>query len=352
MVRAVVCGWVMLALLGCADGDPPLLSGVCDEQRPCAFGAVCVAGFCQPPPPDAARFDRGPGDGAPRPGPTDAAPDTAPVDRGPVDGPTAVDRGPPPDAGDVDGAADMSIDAAPDMAPPMDCGRFGQACCPGDVCDGGGCLDGICAAFGGVYAFGGIDGGCTAGNPLMRDRCQCPPGFIAHPLEDVDFDLIEELPVFHSVYVCAPDADDPAADLRGAFAEASDPDGAGCPSGCRLGPLQPACGCPDGTVGQRFEGVRQNLRDIPACPRSITLCGGAFPLTFGGAYRLWRPQSVACREIQGPALCVPNPQTGECSCPEGFEGAAVGMMAPHPTRGAPFYCHSDVVVCGARPVAP
>ncbi len=344
------------AVLGCADVDPPLSQGVCDEQRPCGLGAICVAGFCTPPPPNTDR-DMSP-DGAP------ADRDVALIDRGrpdqAIDAAPVVDQSMPldsdaPDGGRADGTvADAALpdDMAPppDQGLPDDCGRFGQPCCPDDTCFAGGCLDDVCVGFGGVYAFGGLDGACTAGNPINRNRCQCPPGFRDHPLEDVDFDETEGLGISHSVYVCAPGADEPAADLRGAFAVASDPEGAGCPNGCRLGPLQPACACPEGTSALTFEGVRQQLRDIDACPRAITFCAGGFPLTFGGVYRQWRPQSVACEEIRGDALCVPNPQTGDCSCPAGFEGAAIGMMAPHPTRGAPFYCHSDVVVCAARPM--
>lgn len=350
MVRAVGAACFVALLFACADADPPLRAAVCDETRPCGLGARCVAGFCVPPTPDAARFDLGP-DGF---GPIDpdAAEPEPPPDRGVVDA-RVIDRG--PDRGvPTDGGSDAADLSPPDMDPPDeglpgDCGRFGQACCAGDVCRDGGCLDGTCAAFGGVYAFGGLDGACTAGNPLNRNRCQCPPGFTDHPLEDVDFDESEGLGIYHSVYICAPENDDPAADLRGAYAVASDPEGAGCPNGCRLGPLQPACGCPDGTTALTFEGVRQQLRGIDRCPRAITLCGGDTSLTYGGAYRLWRPQTVACNEIQGAALCVPNPRTGDCSCPAGFAGASIGMMAPHPTRGAPFYCRSDVVVCGARP---
>ncbi len=352
MVRAVGVALFAASLVACADAEPPLQVGVCDEARPCGLGARCVAGFCVPPTPDAARFDRGPDGGGP---PPDAAPDPEPPpDRGPPIDARPVDRGVPPD-GDTPGDGGPMVDgmgladAAPDQGPPDDCGRFGQACCPGDVCRDGGCLDGTCAAFGGVYAFGGLDGDCTTGNPLNRNRCTCPTGFTDHPLEDVDFDETEGLGLFHSVYVCAPEDDDPIADLRGAFAVASDPAGVGCPSGCRLGPLQPECGCPEGATALRFEGVRQMFRGIDQCPRAITLCAANAPLTFGGAYRVWRPQTVACNEIQGDALCVPNPRTGDCTCPEGFEGAAIGMMAPHPTRGAPFYCRSDVVVCGARP---
>lgn len=363
MVRAVLLLLLLLPLVGvtgCADVDEPLSQGICDEQRPCGLGAICVAGFCQPPPPgtrlDGSSDGRAADRGAPIDRGPDAAPDARPIDRGPVvdrslGDAAAADRGMDgPDGAAADGAVEpVDQGPPPDMGLPEDCGRFGQACCPGESCRNGGCLDGVCVAFGGVYAFGGLDGACTAGNPLNRNRCQCPAGFRDHPLEDVDFDAVDGLGVFHSVYVCAPEADAPAADLRGAFAVASDPDGAGCPDGCRLGPLQPGCACPEGTSALTFEGVRQDLRGIDACPRSITLCSGAFPLSFGGAYRLWRPQSVACQEIQGAALCVPNPQTGDCSCPDGFDGAAIGMMAPHPTRGAPFYCHSDVVVCGTRP---
>lgn len=351
----VRCWWLMLlgVALGCAEAVEQGTT-VCDEARPCAFGAVCVAGFCQPPLPDAARLDAAPVDAAP----VDAAPDdaAAPADGG-LDDAAPHDHDPPdgdPAAGDADIAPDLE---APDLAPPLDmappdaalpddCGRFGEVCCPGDRCRSGGCLGGTCAAFGGVYAFGGADGVCTVRNPLARDRCACPPGFAEHALEDVDLQNLGGVGISHSIYVCLPPSDDPEADLRGAFAEASDPAGVGCPTGCRPGPLTPGCACPAGATAHAFDAVRYRVDLLAPCPRRLTLCSGPEPLSFGGAWRTIRG-TAPCGDIAPAARCAPNARTGACTCPPGFAPLVVPAMAPHPARGEA--CEADLTICVASP---
>lgn len=357
---ALLAGLLTGSLTGCADAIEQD-EGVCDDERPCAFGAICVAGYCQPPPPrlDAARADRGapldrglepdtldPPDRAP---PPDARPDARPpLDTGPIDSATDGD----PDLDALDGGPDP-IDADrpdPDAARldadlPDDCGHHGEICCPDDRCRSGACLDGICAAFGGAYAY--ADDGCTARNPLSRNQCTCPDGFVDHPLEDVDYEARDGQSQSHSIYVCLPPRVDPAADLPVAFATAADPDGAGCPSGCRPGRPGDGCGCPDGTVAHTHQSVqhRAALGGV-ACPRSLTLCAGPTPVTFGGSYRI-RRLTPPCADLAPVELCLQNPLTGACTCPPGFVAQTLPMMAPHPRR--PDWCEADLSICVPAP---
>lgn len=350
--------WAALALLaGCADGVDDEDNTVCGPDRPCFLGTVCQAGFCVPGTADAT-----PGP-TPEPEPmTDAAtPDAAgAVDAAPIadEGPPSPDAGPPSDASPAD--ATPAIDGAPpepdmatgDMGLPDDCGRFGEACCPGDVCRNGACLEGTCAQFGGVYAFGGEQGACTVGNPLLRGQCRCPRGFADHALEDVDLDVDESVGISHSVFACLAGVDEPAADLRGAFGSFRDVrEGVMCPEACHPGPLSPGCACPEGSTTLAFDGIHYRAADAPDCVRQITFCAGAAPLSFGGVYRQYRPEGIVCNEIAEPQWCDANPMTGACSCPPGFEAAVIGMMAPHkdPARGFDWFCHADTVVCVGTP---
>lgn len=348
---------LLVAALGCADAIEQD-EGVCDDTRPCAFGAICVAGYCQPPPPrlDAARVDRG--------GPLDRGLDADPPD---VERPDArPDRSVPLDADPSDSATDLDLDPRdtdprdgdpPDAGPldleppdaarvdadlPDDCGHHGEICCPDDRCRSGACLDGICAAFGGAYAY--ADDGCTARNPLSRNQCTCPAGFVDHALEDVDYEARDGQSRSHSIYVCLPPRVDPAADLPAAFATAADPDGAGCPSGCRPGRAADGCGCPAGTVPHTHEGVQH--RAGAACPRSVTLCAGPTPVTFGGSYRI-RRLTPPCADLAPVELCLQNPTTAACSCPPGFVAQTLPMMAPHPRR--PDWCEADLSLCVPAP---
>lgn len=234
----------------------------------------------------------------------------------------------------------------PDADLPDDCGHFAQACCPGDRCRRGACLAGTCAAFGGAYAFGGQDSACTAGNPLFRGRCGCPPGFVTHALEDIDLENRGGLGISHSLFACLPASDDPAADLRGAFAEASDPTGVGCPTGCRPGPLSPVCACPEGSVTHSFAAVRHRPDLLAACPRRVVLCGGPEPLTFAGAWRTIRG-TAPCADVAPAARCAANPRTGACTCPPGFDPLTLAAMAPHPGRDQ--WCEADLTLCVATP---
>src|SRR4051812_22648455 len=87
------------------------------------------------------------------------------------------DAGPvtPADVSSVDGPA-----AKPDVVdatPAPTCGGSGQACCPGNVCTGGGCcVAGQCVANGtpcraDATCLEGSCGGCGAGMPKAQDCC-------------------------------------------------------------------------------------------------------------------------------------------------------------------------------------
>ncbi len=343
MSRAWIYGLLLLAA-GCADGVRAT-GETCDDERPCAEG-LCVAGVCQPvdePRPDAAAEDAAPladtdplGDAAQPDGalpPVDMSPDVAPPD---------PDMAPPdPDMAPPD----------PDMGPPDDCGRYGEVCCPGDTCLTGGCIDGVCVQFGGVWAIYGEPGNdLCAGNPLAFGACLCPEGFVDHALEDLDGNTDEGSGWPTRIHVCGPRIDVPESDFRASIGEETAVRDPICPVSCTQQPEADACGCPAGSEVYAFDGMRYRRNPEPDCSRRATLCGSRAPLTFGGAYRSYRPTSRVCQDEMPPSdRCVPNPLTGACTCPPGFDPVTIPAMGPHSVRGFEWFCRADMVVCVGRP---
>jgi hypothetical protein len=162
-------GWLLVAVLAIAAGcgDPlPLQNRLC----PCLAGYQCCSGQCIL---EGERCLES----------ADARPDGPSVDRV-QDAPVAGD-----DAGMLDGGTDAPADAPGEARP--GCGMGGQACCPGNACEGGGCcLKGICVAvghacspgsscfFGSCGGAGGLQQPCWQGS-CTESRTIClggPPG--------------------------------------------------------------------------------------------------------------------------------------------------------------------------------
>ncbi|HXU82079.1 MAG TPA: hypothetical protein VN914_11820 [Polyangia bacterium] len=82
---------------------------------------------------------------------------------------------PPVDVSSLDGP-ESKLDSA-DSAPTPTCGQGGQACCPGNVCNGGGCcVNNQCVANGtacraDATCLGGSCGGCGSGLPMPQECC-------------------------------------------------------------------------------------------------------------------------------------------------------------------------------------
>jgi len=219
----------------------------------------------------------------------------------------------------IDGGIDAGpapIDAGP--RPDAPCGLFGDACCPGDTCFEGACLEGSCATFGGAFVEEDRRS-CDTDNPYTLD-CTCPPGFDAIAETDIDADVDEgDVEDVLRLTLCYASAGG-GGDFVGAWNSADgDSDEDTC-SGCREAhPDVASCGCPAGTVGAFFSFTPRRL-----CDWSLELCVGADPVTFGGAY--------ISRTSSG---CItPNPVTGDCGCPAGTTA-----------RGFPDSLNPEITIC-------
>jgi hypothetical protein len=305
-------------------------------------------------------------------GPRDAGSEDAPSPDFPDAVPTTLDGGLDAAFGsdatlDTGAARDAGDDAprAPDAFTAFDagpCGRVGASCCPGATCAEGACLGGRCVVFGGAFQRDLVDPAtpaCRVGNPLAASSCACPDGFVEQRVEDADYGVDEGGGFLGPVFVCAASGDVVASDYRGAHGRTTTdyPFSMGCANAC-TSPARATtmCTCPGGTVAEsRYETVHFVRGSAADCERELTFChGSAAPLTFGGTYFQYRTGDATCdRGLASADRCVPNPETGACSCPEGFLSTAlqvgVRRVIDRGFGAEQWVCTGDLVVCQRMP---
>lgn len=230
------------------------------------------------------------------PAPVDTGvPDTSPRDSGARDSGSGDTSPPPPDSGRP------PRDSGP--PPPPTCGVLGSPCCdPGQTCDLGACLRGMCVSYGGAF---GTMSGCS---PVCQSRntytagCSCPRGFSPSPVMDVRASC-DGAATVASVSLCTSTDRTAPTDYAGAWLETF-----GCGAGCqRANPYTGGCSCPFGSVA-----VEMDVEVTTSCgttPATLGVCVDASEpaATFGGAYQLGAGGAPGCTR--------PNPRTGSCSCP-------------------------------------
>lgn len=235
------------------------------------------------------------------------------------------------------------------------CGDYQEACCPGQRCDQGGCVAGRCAAFGGVYSLKDIDEAerLCVGNPLAGGGCACPEGFVDLFLDDYDYMTDEGSGFSQQIHVCNPPESVPGGDFDGAWTVRTDPENNGdCAELCTPNPASEMCGCNEGVALQSYEGAHFQRGPVD-CGRTLDLCYGpdAEPFTFAGSYFFYTSDRRWCADIGPEQQCVPNPVTGDCSCPDGWIGQGIEMFVKNPNEGGdPFaYCLGTMTFCVRTP---
>jgi hypothetical protein len=241
---------------------------------------------------------------------------------------------------------------------PAEPGRqYGDACCAGASCSGGSaCLGTRCAVFGGTYALdqSGMAPLPCRPNPFVAGSvCECPAGFIAQQLDDLDFAADEGNGWDYRHYVCVvAGADTTATDFAGAYARTTtgNPFSSGCASACTSG----TCSCPGGSTPITATGVHFLSGSSLDCEREVTFCGGtAAPLSFGGSFWRLGVDTVCSTALPFAQRCLANPETGGCSCPAGFTEQVTPMSQQRTIeRGfgpEHWYCRGELVYCGRFP---
>lgn len=211
---------------------------------------------------------------------------------------------------------------------PAHCGMCDNPCAAGQS-EAGACVDGMCtfSCAGGLVAD--EDGGCTnlrgAHEPYPTDcagcatanavtqACSCPPGTVELPLAVQSDCPGVPMRAKTNLNLCVANAVAPESDFGGAYQLDDIAGWCGATAQCRVGnPLAGgACACPDGfatTIGLRS--IFRLPCDDAEAGSTIVLCGkqGAPVASFGGAYQY---------DDFAPNCRVPNPYTGDCTCPAG-----------------------------------
>jgi hypothetical protein len=241
-------------------------------------------------------------------GPIDTTDTGAPVLQSDAGAPLA------PDAGAL-------VLRAPDAGREPACGVVGRACCGGNACESGACLRGICAAFGGVHGRTDVcmpecrvRNGYTAG-------CSCPFGFRELRVPTM-MQLCDGASMgTGALALCRPERD-AVGDLAGVYVTAS-PLGS-CAGGCAIpDEISGACECPVGTTAIELDTAFAGTCGTQSAKLVLCAAISAPVTTFGGAFQ--RGIDAACR--------VPNPRTGDCSCPA---GATEQFVPGEPAPGLSF----------------
>ena len=190
------------------------------------------------------------------------------------------------------------------------CGVVGKACCqPGNTCDSGACLRGLCSAYGGLY---GQDRGCGTSVCTARNAytagCSCPAGFTALAAVDVPRTCDDGGVGSTALVLCTTGASGLSSWMGLWVQEQST---ASCADSCLVPNASTSeCSCPAGSqaLSARIEEASQGCA---GGGKTLALCVDpkAAAANFRGAYVLG---------LAGTArACVANPVTGSCTCPTG-----------------------------------
>lgn len=219
------------------------------------------------------------------------------------------------------------------------CGGPGERCCASG-CTTGGCQNGTCPVFGGIYQE--TDLGCPpcAPNPYAGGSCACAPGFVESETQVVQ-NYCNGNRFGSRLHLCAAPVFLPTSDWAGAY-HVIDPCG-GPPSCLTPNPYTGACGCPIGTTAINMRtttgGCGGTIGSVltycwnPSAPRS----------GYSGSFQ---DQVVLDGAGQPMTVCrVPNPATGDCTCPAGVTQIENHVIADWdgPLRDA------RVIHCGRAP---
>jgi hypothetical protein len=205
------------------------------------------------------------------------------------------------------GACGESCNSGPNQAGQCIAGSCVQGCQAGFVSDGGTCKN----FLGAHQQWPAECPGCNSPNASTGD-CSCPAG-----ASDLALAVQSDCPgmpmrAATELRLCVPGGVSETSDFGGAY-QVDDFEGwCGATAKCRVGnPLAGgACACPAGF--DEAIGLRSIVRlcDASEGGTVIVLCGNkeASVVAFGGAYQL---DDIA------PNCRVPNPWTGDCTCPAG-----------------------------------
>jgi len=203
------------------------------------------------------------------------------------------------------GACDHACATGPNEAGSCVAGECSSACADGFAEAGAGCTN----FLGAHEAYPQECLGCNVGNPQSGD-CSCPGGsspLSLHVQSDCPGVAMRSKTL---IDLCVTDGVSAQSDFGGAY-QIDDAEGwCGATAGCRVGnPMADgACACPEG-----FEAIA--LRSIVRLPcdgsevgTQIVICANpdAPPSGLSGAYQL---------DDFEPSCRVPNPWTGDCTCP-------------------------------------
>ena len=361
MFLTAIAGLACSLSCGGADGPP------CTTSLDCAGGYLCVERVC-------VIDDAGlrPFDGGVRVLPDGRVIGGADAGRGGGDGGVIVlpdgrviprgDGGGTGSDGGVTVLPDGRVIGGDDGGPRVDggfsadCGAYGQACCAViEPCRNGGCVDGVCAAFGGAYQRNVDSGACVTGNPMAAGACDCGPGFLDQRVYDADAAIVGGAGQSYELYVCAPRIAAASQDFHGGFGRRLAIPG-GCTEGIQPNRLTADASCPVSSAVRTYRGVHHLASSGADCLRELSLCEGPGARhTYGGSYRLIRSLAPGCREedLLPEELCPEsNRFTGMCDCPFGFVATEYPMMIPNP-RFPPTdpnrFCAGVLGICSPAP---
>jgi hypothetical protein len=226
-----------------------------------------------------------------------------------------------PDSGSLRAApAAGQRDAAvmPPEVPEPACGVVGRPCCqPGNVCDFGACLRGLCSAYGGLYAQAEGCGPavCAARNGYTAG-CSCPSGFDAVAAWQQPYACADGSAGETGLVVCTTEVAS-ASSWMGIWVQERSP--LDCSDACLVpNSASLECSCPRGSDALSVR-VEDSTTSCPGAGKTLTLCLDADDprSNFHGAYALGSPGSARA--------CVANPMTGACSCPMGSSAQKVSV---------------------------